>query len=412
MRLKILIIFLFSFIIVNNVFASNSTDCIKIPSELEYSLFGGVTYLPKNQKYFLDYMTGDNDYFYEIGAKLSYYFDNGFTLTGHASKQGDQDLDFDYALLRYSNYITTDLTYDLEIGKILSGVGFMNEGRFNPNARWTIIMPQGMYTNNLKRWSSGGYGGTAKLSYNLNGWDLSLRSSISKKNIEDKKDFINTFFPHLGGTGEYDPGYGLGFKFSTTSPLNTFNSYLMYGRIRGGDYSPNITNQPGFAKLPQKVKDYINSQNYPNHINLYQAGVQFNFGNLSLLAEGRIYELETAFWHAMGEADPWMTSSAFNAAARYWWGDKVAITILGFATYSDLKFDWDGSERAEKTGKSRYLYFQNDFYTSVGYRFNDHIKLRVEGHYMQGSSMIENLPTNQNPPKDWWVWATQLCFEF
>ena len=376
-------------------------------AETEYSIFGSETYLPVKEKGFLEFVTGGENYFYEIGGKFSHYFDNGLTFTTQVSKHGKEDTGLDYMILRYSDYLE-DFSYKLDIGKIEASVGLMSKGRLNPKTRWSIILPQAMYSNAVKRYANGGWGISFTSKFDIGKWKLSLQNSFYKPDNTQEEQIVHALFGPTG-EGEYETGYSY---VVNTELANITRNYIFYYTFA---YSFNGEADPGKSSiLPPSLAKKIDNKTYDHKQMLNQAGFQLNKGDFSWIIEARYFEYWDKFWEDMKLGSKHQTGTGANTAARYWFGEDIVATILGFGVWTDKAFDWNGEEKADETGANPSSHYQKDLYSTIVYKLNRNIDLKLEYHRMWGSAFVNGESNNMlnTVPDEWDFVATQLSFSF
>jgi len=373
-----------------------NTEKILQNNPFNFNLFGAITYLPKNKESFLEFITEGKDHFYEIGLQTSYYFGNAFSFNGQVSKHGAEDLDIDFLTLKYSNSVNDCFSYNAEIGKIRLNMGFLSAGRLNPKYRWSIILPQTLYSNNVKRFTSGGWGLSFKPMYIFeNNWGVTTNFAFFKPSKSSDETLINAFYGPLA-EGTYETGKGIIINTQFFSPIEKYQFYYTFGYIYDDLYTPSYM-----------------MKEYNQELILNQIGFRYNINNFSWLIEARHLHIWNDFYSDIGGEDKHQEGAGLNVATRYWINKNIVMTIFGYGYWTDKIGDWDGQEKAESLGTDKYSHIQHDFYTTLVYKFNKYVDFKLEYHRMIGSSVVNGESNDMKSfPHEWDIVATQISFNF
>lgn len=391
----VIIFFLFFYYISN----CSSHECSNLPKYdfFNIDLFGAFTYLNQNENSFLEFITDKKNYFYELGVLSSFYFENNFSIHAQISKQGQENLDIDFLLLKYSNFINTQFSYVIDIGKIRSNIGFLSLGRLNPNYRINIILPQSLYSSNVKRFTSGGWGVSFTPTFIFeNQWGVTADFLIFKPGKSSDETLVNTFYgPPVSGT--YDTGIGFMIKTQLFSPIDTYNYYYLCVYATNGVFKP--------SGLPF-------SKNYDQDIMLNQIGFRYKINKLNWLIELRYLLTWNDFYEDIGDTKR-QDTLGFNTMVRYWFNKKIVATLFGYSYWTDKAGDWDGQKKSELLGTNKYAHIQHDFYTTLTYKFNKNINFKLEYHKMLGTAVVNGESNDMlTLPNNWDIVALQMCFNF
>ena len=362
-------------------------------------VFGSITYLPQNDEAFLEFMTEKHNWYYEIGIRSSYYFGNFFSVNGQMSKHGYEDLDIDFLTLKYSDSINDYFEYEVEVGKVRCNIGFLSDGRLNPRYRWSIILPQSLYSNAVKRYTSGGLGMSFKPTYFFdNGWGISTKFSFFKPSKSSDNTLINAFYGPTAN-GHYETGQAFVMNTELSSSDNRYQLYYLFAFVNNDEF------------IPSKIPSFM-IQNYKQKSILNQIGFQHNINRFTWLIETRSYQMWNDFFEDIGDTRH-QSSFGINIATRYWFSPKIVATIFGYGYWTDKIGDWNGQEKADAHGTNKYAHTQHDFYTTFVYKFNKYFDIKFEYHKMFGSAFVNGQSNNmQDVSKQWDLIATQISFNF
>jgi len=309
---------------------------------------------------------------------------------------GDDKIKLDWATVDYQ----ATQWFGVRAGRVKLPRGLYNESLDLDSVRPFVLLPQSVYDNRLRDFSAAFNGAMIYGNVSLKtAGSLDYRGYYGKMPLSTKSgasDFFNTDapFPNLGISLDAARGGSL-FWNTPVGGLRTGYSYSRFTNFSTLRYVPF-----------RNANTYKVAPTYDRHL----LSVEYTTGDWVLAAEaGRENpEYNVHFLNQAPYAFLYVKSKAYylSAARRI----NKTVELGAYYSYSDFEQTGVG------TPVQMPLTKQGDYALSARFDFNDHLLFKIEGHYMDGSQKIFDLPAHPQPPASrddsWTLIAVKTTYSF
>lgn len=384
---------------VSCVFADEKTD---IFSPNRYQLYGFLTqgaFYARGNNYF-----GQNDGrlgfdFREVGLGGNYSLRPahrvaGLLLSRNAGATDTGALRVDHLLLDSHWGAAGDWNFSSQLGKVKIPLALLNETRDVAATRPSILLPQGIYFDNARRYLINSQGVYAHASHVENGKSTTITLGVASPNGIDNPETEAAFL------GLDHPGH-----------LEAIPGYLF--RVKYASI------QSGLTALVQL--SLVRTEYHPAEFD-YLSGGELRIPTLHLSVE--------KYWSPIGFRSefmgakvkrsgfgPFIPDSANSMRSLYgelyYNGASTSLFVRYDASVIDIS-DRHGTTLAAATGRPNYDFFARDF--TVGFRRDlfRRASLSFEYHYVDGTQWLTlaDNPVAADHKRYWHILATQFTINF
>ena len=285
-------------------------------------------------------------------------------------------------------------------GRVKMPRGLYNEALDLDSTRPFVFLPQSVYDARLRDFQSSFDGGMVYGNINLKkAGSLDYKAFFGQKSMSidsGANDYFNNDAPFPNTDLSMDDAWGGSLFWNT--PLQGLRVGYSFSRF---DNFSTIRIVPGKGPA-NKITDA-----YDRHL----ASIEYTVGDWVFAAEGGVddtdYNVEytglpvTIFLHpecyyyyvsAAWRPKRWLELGAYYSS--YHFGQSVEGTTKGIILPSD----------------------QNDLALAARFDITDHLLFKIEGHYLDGSAAVFDVPSKPQPPASrddsWFMFAAKVTFSF
>lgn len=383
--------------------ATASAWDLKLGSEtVTFHGFASQGFLYSSDYDYLGETTDGSFQFNEFGLNAAYspFNRTRIAVQGFAFDVGDvgnHELLLDYASLEYTfnDYI------GLRGGRVRRPGGIYNHIQDVDLARTSVLLPQGIYDSRWRDFSTSIDGGVVFGNIPMGkGGSLSYEAYGGLMNLSEEGGVAALLRNSLAPVGTVDsldssPIFGAQLWWNT--PLDGFRAGAAAGFVKELAYD--FTVPPPFG--PGQMRS-------ESDIPYFQYSLEYIWNSWTFQAE--YYTYNSSSKQYMGSTQ---TASSRNRPESWYAGAAYRVNSwLEIGTYYTEHYA-DASDRSGNTRPVRADAFQKDLALSFRFDATDWWIMKLEGHYIRGTALLQD--TANNPVRDtdgWWMLAAKTTFSF
>lgn len=294
--------------------------------------------------------------------------------------------------------------FGVRAGRVKMPRGLYNEALDLDSVRPFVLLPQSVYDNRLRDFNASFDGGMAYGNIELRRFgSIDYRAFVGEIPIQLKSGATDYFNNNLSATNT-------DFKMDSVRGGTVFWNTPLAGFRTGYSYS-------AFAKLTAK-RVVANVYDYTKSTDIYERqllSAEYIKGDWTFATEaGDEHALYNVTLRAIATGTVLPLAVSFRSQYFYLSAARRINSKLELGTYFSSSRDKQ-TYVAGSTGLFPVLR-QRDYALSIRYDLNDHVILKLEGHYMDGAGKIFDTPTHPqlvaNRDRYWTMIDAKVTFSF
>jgi hypothetical protein len=290
--------------------------------------------------------------------------------------------------------------FGLRGGRVKMPRGLYNEALDLDFTRPFVLLPQSIYDARLRDFQASFDGGMAYGNVSLaKAGSLDYKVFFGYKSMSTNSganDYFNNDAPFPNTDISMDDAWG-GTVFWNT-PLQGLRIGYSFSRF---------DNFSTIRIVPGKGPANKNTDAYNRHL----ASIEYTVGNWVFAAEGGLDDADYGVEYTGQPVTIFLHPDCYYYYASATWRPKSWLELGAY--YSSYHF----GQSVENTTKGIILPSdQNDFALAARFDLTDYLIFKVEGHYLDGSASVFDVPSMPQPPAtrddSWWMFTAKMTFSF